>query len=337
MPDIRFLATDHETILILEDDVDWDIRLRAQQVPLAAAAVRSILSNSSSSPSASSTPPSSPLSDKDNPTYWGPTAAWDLLYLGHCGDYFTSPSADAIIQAAQQSSLTSIPHVTYHDQSLPTKQNLHPLTATFLTSLGMPERTRLVHESVFPLCTFAYAVTRAAARKLITEIAPPRAPPPGEARAYDVVILRACREGRGRIVRVGPVGYDNDGHNDDDGSSHADHEKGLRCLTVNPELMHHRPGDSLIAGVDTPKDRQKKMFRPPVDVAADEVVERTGETPNIECGFWDGGFDWRGGDDGGGGGGLGGKAGGDRELERLAFLREEVGGKGRCLKEGRAV
>ena len=172
----------------------------------------------------------------------------------------------------------------------------------------MPERTRLIHESVFPLCTFGYAVTRAAARKLVAEIAPPRAPPAGEARAYDVVILRACRAGR---------------ISEENGKNHNSNEKSLRCLTVNPELMHHRPGDSLIAGVDTGKDKQKKVFRPPVDVAADEVIARTGETANIECGFWDGRFNWE--EEGG------------QKLGTLEYLKEEVGSKGRCLKEGREV
>ena len=100
--------------------------------------------------------------------------------------------------------------------------------------------------------------------------------------------------------------------------------------------MHHRPGDSLIAGVDT---HAKQVHRPPVDVAADEVIQRTGETANIECGFWSGDFDFyleeheheQEQDEQSEVNGM------DRETEKLMFLREEVGGKGRCLKPGREV
>src|SRR5437016_1702706 len=38
----RFLDSGYETALILEDDVDWDIRLRSTQIPLAAKAIRSV-------------------------------------------------------------------------------------------------------------------------------------------------------------------------------------------------------------------------------------------------------------------------------------------------------
>ena len=177
-----------------------------------------------------------------------------------------------------------------------------------------------------------------AAKRIIDEIAPPRQPPPEEGvRAFDVVLLEACREGRA---------ISNNRENNDSSGANG---KSLRCLTVNPELMHHRPGDSLIAGVDSKprenlnkhskedtmkKDEEKKAHRPPVDVAADEVIARTGETANIECGFLDGAFDWMDGDRNRDGDGDGMS---EEELEKLRYLREEVGVKGRCLKEGRGV
>ena len=74
-----------------------------------------------------------------------------------------------------------------------------------------------------------------------------------------------------------------------------------------------------------------------MDIAADEVIQRTGETANIECGFWSGDFDW---EDGEQQQDLDGHDEGDdmdRETRRLMFLREEVGEKGRCLKRGREI
>lgn len=198
-----------------------------------------------------------------------------------------------------------------------------------MANLGIPEQTRLVHESVFPLCTFGYAVTRAAAKKILNDIAPPRAPPPTVARAFDVVILRACRQGRGITTS------DNKNNNEYQlNESNVDTDKALRCLTINPELMHHRPGASLIAGADT---SVKQINRPPVDVAADEVIQRTGETANIECGFWSGDFDWEGGNEDENEEGDKDRQSEDIDKKRLMFLREEVGEKGRCLKRGREI
>jgi hypothetical protein len=72
----EFLKSGQETALILEDDVDWDIRLRTVQAPLAAAGARSIL------------PPA------EESYYWGHPADWELMYVGHCGDYFTTLDED---------------------------------------------------------------------------------------------------------------------------------------------------------------------------------------------------------------------------------------------------
>jgi hypothetical protein len=72
----------------------------------------------------------------------------------------------------------------------------------------------------------------------------------------------------------------------------------------------------MIAQVEAKKNRFVGI--PPVDrVGADQVILR-GETSNIGCGFWSGAFRF---DDG--------------DNQRLSYLQEEVGRKGRCLKEDR--
>jgi len=60
-----FLASDHATALIIEDDVDWDIRLRTKQIPVTASAFRSLTSNYNTNG----------LNTKD---YWGSVASWDI-------------------------------------------------------------------------------------------------------------------------------------------------------------------------------------------------------------------------------------------------------------------
>ena len=109
----RFLDSGYETALILEDDVDWDIRLRSTQIPLAAKAIRSVL------------PPSYPA------YYWGNPLGWDLLYIGHCGDYFKPLSTGVGVGHIHPENLAEIPHVLFHDGSLPTRHDLHPFTASF--------------------------------------------------------------------------------------------------------------------------------------------------------------------------------------------------------------
>lgn len=260
-----FLKSGLETALILEDDIDWDIRLRTVQAPLAAAGARSIF------------PPAS------EEYYWGHPDDWELMYIGHCGDYFTTLDEDVGVGVVHPQDLADLPHALMNDETLPERTNIHPYTASLLTALGVPEKTRVVHKSVSPLCTFGYAVTRTSAKRLVEELAPVSGQQETIPHAYDVAILTACRD------------------------------KGLRCYTVNPELFHHMEGQSLIGGLDQQK------YRPPVDKAGSKQVFWRGETSNIGCGFWSKDFRW----------------GGDKS--RLAFLREEVGNKGKCLKPGRTA
>ena len=263
-----FLRSGHESALFLEDDVDWDIRLRTRQIPLVAAAMRSLM-------------PPTPGQDDVYP--WGDARDWELIYLGHCGDYFGIVDADHLgVGFLHPEDLQRLPHVLYRDPSLPDPSDLHPFTASFLTAFNIPAKTRVLHRSKFPLCTFAYALTRSAAQKLIDELAPPKEIPGRWVRAYDIAILEACRD------------------------------RGLRCYSLSPELFHHMEGTSLIDG------ERGKAGKPPADRAGSDQVHFRNETSNIGCGFWSGDFRW------------------DGDVERLAFLREEVGRKGKCLKPGRA-
>ncbi|KAF7191837.1 hypothetical protein HII31_06882 [Pseudocercospora fuligena] len=208
-----FLSTDLQSVLILEDDVDWDIRLRSTQIPTAAAAVR-LLTNPQHS------------SDTD---FWGPPGSWDLLYLGHCGDYFPSDV------------WKGIPHLTFPDSTMPLPDHLHPYTQKFLSSIEIPAQNRIVHKTTFPLCTFGYAVTRASAKRLVNELA--NREPEGGCLAYDIRIHEICRD-----------------------------TSDFKCLTVNPELMHHVDAESEISNIDKGRDHQE------------ESGARGRHTPNIACG-----------------------------------------------------
>ncbi|KAF4548867.1 Hypothetical protein D9617_25g061970 [Elsinoe fawcettii] len=221
-----FLKSNHDTILIMEDDMDWDIRLRTVQIPRAAAAIRSLLQPATS--------------------YWGDTAAWDVLYLGHCGDWLQK--LEVGFDTLSPSNLTSRPHVIYQDPTLPLRDALHPFTQKFLRQVKLRQHQRAIHASGHPLCTFAYAVNRRAAKKILTEIAPIDRP---ESFAFDAAMLLGCQH------------------------------RGLKCFTVNPEIFHHTKGKSIIKDVEG----LNQEFLPPVDREGLEQTERRGETSNIDCGF----------------------------------------------------
>jgi hypothetical protein len=218
-----------------------------------------------------------PSTDPDR--YYGDPALWDLIYMGHCGDYLNSLEDGVGVGHHGPQDLTGLPYIAYKDVWLPDRTELHPFTASFLTALEIPEKTRVIHSSRFPLCTFAYAVTRASAARLVDELASPKTGQVSEKSAFDIIILEACRD------------------------------KHFQCWTVNPELFHHMDRNSIreSGGASTA----------PMDVSGREQVMKRNESSNIGCGFYSKDFQF--GDD----------------HEKLNFLREEVGRKGRCLKPGR--
>ncbi|KZF23152.1 glycosyltransferase family 25 protein [Xylona heveae TC161] len=172
-----------ETALILEDDVDWDIHIRKTQIPRVGHAIRQMTSSKNS--------------------FYGNLQSWDILYAGHCGDFFEAERAKTLTMQ------------TFPDESVPPMRKLHPFTQRFLSALNLGEKTRMVHHSVSPLCSFGYAVTRQSAQRLLNDLAG-REPQKG-CPAYDVRLLEACRD------------------------------EGMRCWSVNPELFHHTEAPSEIA------------------------------------------------------------------------------------------
>lgn len=232
-----FLESGLETVLILEDDVDWDIHLRTTQIPAAAAAIRKL--------SSGQTEPAGHLEFKPElNNYWGISSTWDMLYLGHCGDIF-KPSSWSF----------RIPRVMYEDKTLPARKDMHPYTQKFLESIDIPVDTRVIHQSVFPLCTFGFALTRNAAWRLLNEIAFRESD--GGTMAYDVRVLEACRD------------------------------FGFRCWSANPELFHHMDAESEIADVnsETPLPAGEGEGKSAgADMKGRLKPLRPGSAPNIACG-----------------------------------------------------
>lgn len=302
----RFLDSGLQTVLILEDDVDWDVRLRRVQIPLAANAARMLFPSRR-------TLILKPITHllRDHTQYWGHDDAWDLLYLGHCGDYLNAispngPSKDRPV------SFDGVAHIVYKDPTLPDRTDLHPFTQRLFDALDLPMHSRALHRSSFPLCSFGYAVTRPAAQHLLEEFAPAKLRTDGP-RAFDVALLHACIAGSGT---PSPTRWNNPNPHPDPNLRNKHASPGLRCWSLNSELFHHMPGDSQIAQVE--QSSGSKAGTPPVDLAAQFQIITRNETANIDCGFWNGEFRFE-----------------EEDIERLRFLQEEVGRKGRCLKKNR--
>jgi hypothetical protein len=189
----RFVESGLSSALILEDDVDWDIHLRNYQIPLIAKAIRNLINGTHDDVN----DPYAALRRENRPqTYWGDLKQWEILYLGHCGDYFDLKF------------WPELPHEIFTDESLPPLQRMHPDTEDWLRELGMQHKERMVHRSKKPLCSFAYAVTRESAKRIIAELSSEE---PGHGTwAYDVRLLEACRD------------------------------LGWKCWSANPELFHHK-------------------------------------------------------------------------------------------------
>ncbi|KAK9581554.1 hypothetical protein V6Z96_009570 [Aspergillus fumigatus] len=151
------------TVLIMEDDADWDIAVKNQLLRLSPV-IRQVTG----------------AMDRGE---WSPYGeAWDLLWLGHCGDYLPDHPASFVDETLPASSVY--------------RENDGRLTE-------FPPHLRMVHKSVAPICTYAYALTTAAATKL-----------------YEL-----SHHGMDKVISDHFRVWCQNGS--------------LRCLTVNPEVFHH--------------------------------------------------------------------------------------------------
>jgi hypothetical protein len=158
----------------MEDDADWDFRIRSQ-LSSVSPGVRKLpdlisqseqqalkqapgeklsqadLAKRSSLPISSL---SAPNGDKLDP--YGQD--WDILWLGHCGGALppVSPHSPNRIMFP-------------NDPTVPGPQSLRPMSNAPLDVLGTlyPPHTRLLHQANNTLCMIAYAVTQRGARKLL--------------------------------------------------------------------------------------------------------------------------------------------------------------------------
>ncbi|CBX92448.1 hypothetical protein LEMA_P051540.1 [Plenodomus lingam JN3] len=297
----RVVEQNLTTALILEDDVDWDIRIRqslqrfalasrflsdqhthltphfAQQIQHTAntetkeTAYR-ILDTSNLAKTLSFLPLSSTHTHSSPYTshpYANPLT-FDILWLGHCGAGMPRPPLTSNPNNSYPNPLL----LTHHpDPTVPAPQHLkaHPFqdTPDPLATLFAPH-TRVYHPSTGgSLCTVAYAVSQRGARRLLHQFG---------VKAwngiFDAELGRWCagldpQFGRPRTSRVG------------------EGAKERLCITTQPPLFaHHHPrkGESDIGGLGGGYARayETKYLRYSVRINMEGLVEGVGEKGMVD-------------------------------------------------------
>ncbi|KAI0420364.1 hypothetical protein F5X98DRAFT_331914 [Xylaria grammica] len=156
----RIVEEDLESALILEDDMDWDVRLKTQLKEVAKGARQLIPPGGASS---------SPYGD-----------SWDVLWLGHCGEVFPE-------QLPENEGKPKHPkYIILNDETVPPRDKLTGL----VDFSDHPEFTRWVHVSGGPICSFAYALSQRGARKVLFDLSIDHLGAP-----FDNALAGFCRDG----------------------------------------------------------------------------------------------------------------------------------------------
>ncbi|KAK2776131.1 hypothetical protein FQN53_002862 [Emmonsiellopsis sp. PD_33] len=215
------------TALIIEDDADWDVRIKSQLQDFALSA-RALLQPLPSSPSSQSSwyadptyvdpvksPGMPPAMDLNNlPRTVPPKTSpygdeWDVLWLGHCGAQFPNPALES--KSALSNQLPRGRVVYHNDATVPGPEHLVVLPSADDLRATYPPHTRVTHHAMGSICSLAYAVSQRGARRLLYELGVKQFDS-----AYDIMLRDVCEGANGRARGV--------------------------CLTVQPQLFnHHRP------------------------------------------------------------------------------------------------
>ncbi|KAK3294029.1 uncharacterized protein B0H64DRAFT_325599 [Chaetomium fimeti] len=204
--------------LIMEDDIDWDVRIKDQLYDFAL--VSQTLTQPLRGRTGAYADPTYPKPSKDSPetppeldfhhlpaTTPATTSPygddWDLLWVGHCGMHFPFKNGKNVPRSRV---------IRPDDETVAPKKNLWTFNIPFTLADKYPPHTRAYHHVQEGVCTLAYAVSRRGAQKLLREVGLREVTD-----AYDILLRFFCEGTKGR-------------------------KAGRQCLTTQPTLFaHHRP------------------------------------------------------------------------------------------------
>ncbi|KAL1616924.1 hypothetical protein SLS54_008129 [Diplodia seriata] len=216
---------DLSSALILENDVDWDIRLKTQTRAFAQASqllLQPLLGTQSQYLDPSYPAPILPGEAPSNidvrrfagatapatTSPYGDLARWDVLWLGHCGTRFPRASDGNTLLGRV---------VINDDATVPEQQHLDVENGGWNLLTEYPAHTRVVHRARGNTCTLAYGVTRGGARRALWEMGVRNL-----TGTMDMMLRGLC-----------------------DGSEEGREGAMLECLSVQPQVFghHRRAGD----------------------------------------------------------------------------------------------
>lgn len=193
--------------LVLEGDVDWDIRIKSQMHAFAKASrmllqpgqedrrwdITETLPSDSHRSSASSSP-------------YGDINQWDFSWLGHCGARFPPDSNDHV----------PLGRVEFRDDiTVPEQQHIEVQYGGKAIVDEYPPHTRVASRAWGNVCSLAYGITQPGAQKFFYELGIRKLNS-----AADLMFRQLCGD-HGKNPHDRPT---------------------ERCLTVQPQLFqHHRP------------------------------------------------------------------------------------------------
>lgn len=213
----RIVDQNITSALILEDDIDWDVRIKSQMTDFARAArllvqplaqtTDQYLDPTYPKPAEDETYVDFNLEEghtiskpKDSP--YGDVSRWDLLWLGHCGCRF--PKASDL-----NAPLGRV--VIANDTTVPEPQHLDMEFGNDELKTQYPPHTRVVSRARANSCSLTYGISQPGARRFLYELGVHKLSDPN-----DIMFRYVCDGVQGRELGT--------------------------CLTVQPQLFqHHRP------------------------------------------------------------------------------------------------
>ncbi|KUI72207.1 Procollagen galactosyltransferase 1 [Cytospora mali] len=260
-----------DSALIMEDDMDWDVRLKPQ-LELVAAGARAVLSNLPDfyfptgrpsfdySSTSSAGEPVNPYGDD-----------WDILWLGHCGEPFPEDLPENKNLPAEDPGKIAMArkYTILNDATVPPLDHVTGI----VDFQAYPERTRWVHVTAAPICTFAYAVSQRGARKILYDLSVDRLSGP-----FDNALAWLCRRAVGGWSKLAALAAQGDPL--DRAGTMGDRGLDAKCLSVTPPVFfHHKAkgnirGDSDIQSVGGEGEGEEGEDAPP-------VIREKGSTENI--------------------------------------------------------
>ena len=167
------VANNLSSALIMEDDLDWDIRIKSQMVDFAKgtrALTQPLVGGGYADPTLATRASARDVTPLDHDIYpdTAPSTTqailspygdnWDVLWVGHCGVRFPAP--DQTIPKGR--------YAIFNDDTVPTFH--HRKTLHEEVHIQYRDQTRIIHHAMGPICTFAYAVSQRGARRILQEI-----------------------------------------------------------------------------------------------------------------------------------------------------------------------